>query len=75
MKEAVPTITETDEAIIIRIPKGWVRDPHRNLLTPAHILRIVETGEREFRAGKTREFSAFLAQRYPAYARRFPRAR
>ena len=74
MKLETPTITETSEAIIIRIPKGWVTS-RRRPLKEAEVLRMVAAGEREFRAGKTQEFSAFIARRYPAHARAFRRAR
>lgn len=75
MKTSAPTITETKEAIIIRIPKGWVTDSHRRPLREADVLQIVAAGEREFQDGKTQEFGAFLAKHYPAYARTFRRAR
>lgn len=75
MKADAPTITETREAFIIRIPKDWVDDPGRHPLTAAQVLRLVTAGEREFRAGKTQEFGAFLARRHPAHARTFRRAR
>ena len=70
-----PTITETDEAIIIRIPKRWVGQPDRSQLTKADVLRIVAAGEREFRHGKTRTFDSFLAKQHPTHARIFRRAR
>jgi len=75
MKAAVPTISETKEAIIIRIPKGWMSDPQRRPLRAADVLRIVAAGEREFREGNTQEFGTFLTKHYPAYARTFRRAR
>ena len=75
MKLNSPTITETKEAIIIRIPKGWVTETGRRPLTEAQVLRIVAAGEREFRDGKTQEFGAFLAKRSPAHARSYRRAR
>ena len=70
-----PTITETDEAIIIRIPKRWMAEPERLQLTKADIVRIVATGEREFRQGKTRTFDSFLSKRHPVHAKTFRRAR
>lgn len=70
-----PTITETREAIIIRIPKGWVADSDRRPVTAGDILRIVAAGEREFREGKTQEVGAFLAKYHPAHARTYRRTR
>ena len=75
MKLDTLTVTETREAIVIRIPRGWFTDSRRRRLTEAEVLRVVSSGEREFRRGKTQAFSAFLARRYPAYARVFRRAR
>ena len=74
MKIETPTITETKEAIIIRIPKGWVANSRRRPLTAEEVLRIVATGEREFQEGKTQELGAFLAKHHPAHARTFRRA-
>lgn len=73
--QVVPTIEETKEAIIIRIPKGSVTDSGRRPLTDAEILRFVRAGERQFQKGKTQEFGAFLGKRHPAYAKIFRRAR
>ena len=75
MKLTVPTITETREAVIIRIPKAWVGSRARRPLTEAAVVRMVAVGERAFRQGKTQEFGAFLAKRYPAHVRIFRRAR
>jgi len=75
MKANTPTITETREAIIIRIPKGWMTDSKRPPLTEAQVLKMVARGKEEFRAGKTQELGAFLTKHYPAYARTFRRAR
>ncbi len=70
-----PTITETSETIIIRIPKRWMAEPERSRLTKSDLLRIVASGEREFRQGKTRAFDSFLAKHHPAHAKSFRRAR
>jgi len=59
MEVTVPTITETKEEIIIRIPKGWRRFGGARSGVK-EILRIVREGEREFRAGSTRTFEDFL---------------
>jgi len=56
----IPTLTETKDAIVIRIPKEWVRAPHAHPLTEAEVLRIVSRGEREFRRGKTQALGTFL---------------
>ena len=71
MKVSVPTLTETKYAIIIRIPKNWVTESRARSLSESDVLKIVARGQREFREGKTQEFSAFLAQHYPAHARTF----
>ncbi len=56
----IPTLTETSDAISIRIPKDWVRTSSSRRLTAAHVLRLVARGEREFRRGATQSLSAFL---------------
>ena len=63
LKASVPTFRETDDAIIIRIPKEWVGHRRARQLTEADVLRMVARGEQEFRHGKTQEFGAFLPKR------------
>ncbi len=75
MKAGVPTLTETKDAIIIRIPKNWVGGLRCHQLTESEVLQIAAAGEREFRKGTTQEFGAFLAKGHPAYAKAFRRAR
>lgn len=75
MKAGVPTLTETKDAIIIRIPKNWVSGSRRHQLTESEVLQIAAAGEREFRKGKTQEFGAFLSKHYPSYAKSFRRSR
>ena len=75
MKISTPTLTETSDAIIIRIPKEWMTHPRARALTVSQVVRIVKRGEREFREGKTLELGAFLARRHPGYARALRRSR
>lgn len=71
----VPTFTETSDAIVIRIPKVWVRMSSGRQLTDAQVLRMVARGEREFRRGKTRSLHSFLAKRHLNHATPLKRSR
>lgn len=69
MKISTPTISETSNEIVIRIPKRWVGHSESRPLTEAQVLRFVAAGTREFRQGKTKTFGAFLANAHPLHAR------
>ncbi len=69
MKISTPTISETSDEIVIRIPKRWVGHSEPRPLTEAQVLRFVAAGTREFRQGKTRPFEDFLSTRHSLHAR------
>lgn len=71
----VPTMIETKDALVIRIPKEWMTASRSRPLTEAEVLRIVTRGEREFRRGKTQALGTFLSRRHLSHATATRRSR